>query len=94
MIPEFLTPALELYLRKARPFLITGRDPRDSGRRNLARYSGFDDDLGADQTPVEGAHPSREGAAAIASGAPKPDDSADTRQTLRTSLDFAIWSAQ
>ena len=33
MLPEFLTPALELYLRKARPFLLTGRDPRDSGRQ-------------------------------------------------------------
>jgi integrase len=77
MIPEFLTPALELYLRKARPFLMAGRDPRDSGRRHFARFSRFDDDLGAaDQTTVRGAQPSREGAAAIANGAPKPDDSA------------------
>ncbi len=76
MIPEFLTPTLELYLRKARPFLITSRDPRDSVRRHLARDNGFEVDLGADQTTVRGAHPSREGAAAVASGAPKPDDNA------------------
>jgi len=75
MIPEFLTPALESYLRKARPFLLTGRDPRDSGRRHLARYNGFDDDLETDQTTVRSAHLSREGAAAVARGAPKPDDS-------------------
>jgi integrase len=75
MIPEFLTPALESYLRKARPFLLTGRDPRDSGRRYLARYNGFDDDLETDQTTVRSAHLSREGAAAVARGAPKPDDS-------------------
>ncbi len=75
MIPEFLTPALESYLRKARPFLITSRDPRDSGRRHLARYNGFDDDLETDQTTVRSAHLSRVGAAAVARGAPKPDDS-------------------
>jgi len=28
MIPEFLAPALESYLREARPVLLTGRDPR------------------------------------------------------------------
>jgi integrase len=77
MIPEFLTPALESYLRKARSFLITGRDPRDSGRRPLARYSRFEDDLGADQTTVMGAHPSREGAAAAANGVPTSDDSVE-----------------
>jgi hypothetical protein len=77
MIPEFLTPALELYLCKARPFLMTGREPRDSGHRNLPRFNGFEDDLGADQITVRGAHASREGAAAVTSGAPKPDDSAD-----------------
>ena len=75
MIPEFLTPALESYLRKARSFLVTGRDPRDSGRRPLARYSRFEDDLGADQTTVGVAFQSREGAAAVAIDAPNPDDS-------------------
>jgi integrase len=77
MIPEFLTPTLESYLRKARSFLITGRDPRDSGRRPLARYSCFVDDFGADQTPVRGAHPSREDTAAVESCAPKSNDSAE-----------------
>jgi len=77
MIPEFLTPALELYLRKARSFLITGRDPRDSGRRHLARYSRFEDDLGADETTVRGAHPSREDTAAVESSAPKSNDCAE-----------------
>ncbi|MGO9235092.1 MAG: hypothetical protein ACLP4V_13870 [Methylocella sp.] len=77
MIPEFLTPALESYLCKARPFLLTGRVPRDAGHRKLAGYNGFDEHLGAaDQTTVRGAHPSREGAAAVESSAPKPDDSA------------------
>jgi integrase len=76
MIPEFLTPALESYLRKARSLLITGRDPRDSGRRALARYSRFEDDLGADQTTVRGAHPSGKGGAAAVSGATNPDGSA------------------
>ena len=77
MIPEFLTPALEGYLRKARPFLITGRDPQDSGRRNLARYNDFNNDLESDQTTVRGAHPSREGAAAAVGGTPNPDGSAE-----------------
>jgi integrase len=73
MIPEFLTRALESYLRKARPLLITGPDPRDSGRRNLARYIGFDEDLDANQPTVGVAVQSRDDAAAVASGAPKPD---------------------
>ena len=77
MIPEFLTPALESYLCKARPLLITGRDPREPARRNLPRYNGFDDDLDTDQTTIGVAFQSREGAAAVASGAPKPDDSAE-----------------
>jgi integrase len=77
MIPEFLTPALETYLRKARPFLITNPHPRESGRQNLARYSGFDNDFDTHQATIGVAHPSREGAAAAASGVPNPDGSAE-----------------
>lgn len=76
MIPEFLTPALESYLRKARPFLMTGPDPRESACRNLAHCNGVDDDLGNDQPAIGVAFQSRESDAAVVSGAPKPDDGA------------------
>jgi integrase len=76
MIPEFLTPILEIYLRKARPFLIIGHDPRDFARRNVPCDMGFDGGLDANQPTVGGAFQSTAGAATVASKAPKPDDSA------------------
>jgi hypothetical protein len=77
MIPEFLAPALGCYLRKARPFLITNPDPRDSGRQNFARDNGFDNALEVNQSTFEGAFQSTAGAAAVANGAPTPDDGAE-----------------
>src|SRR5271166_767956 len=42
MVPEFLTSALEAYLRQARPFLLTRLDPRDSTGQKLPHQNGLE----------------------------------------------------
>jgi integrase len=76
MIPEFLTSALETYLRQARPFLLTRLDPRDPASQKLPRHNGFDDDL-IDEPAKICLAPQRSGAAVAAMvGAREPDEEA------------------
>jgi integrase len=73
-IPEFLRAALETYLREARPFLLSGIDPRTFGHDTLPRHNGTDDELEDDQVDISFARQSDEGAGIV--GAPRPDDDA------------------
>jgi integrase len=75
MIPEFLTSALETYLRQARPFLLTRLDPRNSTSLKLPHHNGLDDELVGE--PAKICRALQKGAAAVAGiGAHEPDEEA------------------
>jgi integrase len=76
MIPEFLTSALETYLRHARPLLLTCLDRRNSTCRKLPRHNGLDREL-LDE-PARICLAPRKGEAAVAAmvGATEPDKEA------------------
>jgi integrase len=76
MIPEFLTSALETYLRQARPFLLTRLDPRDSTCQKLPHHNGLDDELVDEPARICLTLQKAEAAVAAMVGAREPDEEA------------------